>query len=855
MKTKLIEFYKRVKGELLAVFILALGVINIYGLYSSVTVQRISNDECLWIEKKISADSLVIVFREVKVGGVAYNAGIRNGDLLLEIKGKQIFDTQVAQYLLNSYNEGEFADYKIQRKNGEKANVKVYVKKLILVSQFSIMLFSMLFLVVAYLVYLAKTDGLQQGLFLKIGIGFSFLQVPNVLLQIFGISLVKVINPAFLLVMGVWLVLLSKLPFNIVHFFAIFPEPFYWVKNKRFSYFLKYAWIPFLAINLIQAIYHGYTAYSENRVPRYDFALITFAANAAYITGLFFLTMKYFQIKDETKRKPLFAILLAYYLGFAGFFFTIFIAPIFGDIVFNSPEYYTPILLMVLLPLAFGYSIFRYNLLDVTIVLRTTLVYAVATLALGGLYLTTVYLLGQIIGGAFSNDYKEIISGITFIILALLFQPTKEKIQTVMTKRFFPHQFEIQTVVTDFNNKLPRIVGYSNILDSLAEIFNNHLKVECFAIALKKEENRSAVVRNSGGKDIPLELQFHKESLDSLLEQKYSAGEKLVIDRAKMTTVFPNDNKKLLAAGVYSVIPLITNQKVIGFFLVGLSYSGKQYGGKDLEHLVSLANQSATALENARLYQAEAEKLKLERDLELARKIQKSLLPQIIPDFSSLDISGDMIPAMQVGGDYFDIIKVSDSKLFVIVGDVSGKGLSASLYMTKIQTLLQFACTENRTPAEILTNLNLQLSRILDTSSFVTMVMALFDLENRTVKIARAGHPPIFLQMNGTSEFISSRGIGIGLDRGGDKFGKLIEERVVHLEPGQIFTFYSDGITEAMNSVMGMYETDRMVSTIKSHKGASATEISKEVIKSVNTFAGETGQYDDITIVVVKVEN
>lgn len=852
MKARILNFYSRIKGELLAIFIIALAMINIYGIYASVTVQRISNDECLWIEKKVAPDSLVIFFRDVKEGGVAYNAGIRNGDLLLEIKGKKISDTQLAQFLLNSYQEGEFADYKIQRKSGEIVNVKVYVKKLVLIAQFSILLFGILLLLVSYAVYLAKKDGSQQRLFLQIGIGYSFTQVPNLILVLFGISWATITSPFFVLVMLVWLVVLTRLPFSILQFFAIFPEPFSWVKNKWWKYFIKYTWIPFFLFNLGLAVYHSYLTIGSGKFPRYDFLFITVGTNGAYIAGLFLLTIKYFQTKDKVKRRPLFTILAAYYLGFTGFFFTIFVAPIFGVIVFNSPEYYTPIVLMILLPLAFGYSIFRYNLLDVSIVLRTTLVYAAATLALGGLYLTVVYLLGQIIGGAFSTEYKEIISGITFIFLALLFQPTREKIHEIMTKRFFPNQFEIQTVVTDFNNELPRIVGYNNILDALGKIFTERIKVSFFALAQRKDANRGVIIKQAAGSIYISDFNFHKENLEDYLDKKYISGEKLVVDRAQMAAIFPNDHKKFDAAGIYTIVPLISNQKVIGFFLIGLSYYGKQFGGKDLEHLVSLANQSATALENARLYQAEAEKLKIERDLELARKIQKSLLPHSIPEFAQLDIAGDMIPAMQVGGDYFDIIKVSDTKVFVIVGDVSGKGLSASLYMTKIQTLLQIACTENTTPAAILTNLNQQLARILDSSSFVTMVIALFDLETRTVKVARAGHPPIYLQLNGTSEFVSSRGIGIGLDRG-ERFGKLIEEKELPLKQGQIFTFYSDGITEAMNDARMMYETERLEAVIKSNIQYPAGSISRAVVDSVNEFAGDTGQYDDITIVVVKV--
>ena len=117
---------------------------------------------------------------------------------------------------------------------------------------------------------------------------------------------------------------------------------------------------------------------------------------------------------------------------------------------------------------------------------------------------------------------------------------------------------------------------------------------------------------------------------------------------------------------------MVIKSRVIGLLQFGLKQSGSQFAGKDLELLYAAANQAAISIENARLYRSEADKLKLERDLDLARKIQQSLLPKCNPDVHGLDICGQMIPAMQVGGDYYDLISISPTRLFVVVGDVSG---------------------------------------------------------------------------------------------------------------------------------------------------------------------------------------
>ena len=143
--------------------------------------------------------------------------------------------------------------------------------------------------------------------------------------------------------------------------------------------------------------------------------------------------------------------------------------------------------------------------------------------------------------------------------------------------------------------------------------------------------------------------------------------------------------------------------------------------GEALESLLSQLN-------------SEKEKLIIDRDLENARHIQNSLLPSQIPLMDNLEISGVMLPAMQVGGDYFDVIKVSDSKVFVIVGDVSGKGLAASFYMSKLQTMVRLYCNAENSPSDVLTKINYRLFKEMEKNWFITATIALFDTEKNNVK-------------------------------------------------------------------------------------------------------------------------
>jgi serine phosphatase RsbU (regulator of sigma subunit) len=211
-----------------------------------------------------------------------------------------------------------------------------------------------------------------------------------------------------------------------------------------------------------------------------------------------------------------------------------------------------------------------------------------------------------------------------------------------------------------------------------------------------------------------------------------------------------------------------------------------------------------------------------------------------------------MIPAMQVGGDYYDLIPVSDTKIFIVVGDVSGKGLSASLYMTKLQTMIQLSCAEGKSPREILIDVNQKIFASMEKSWFVTMTLALFDVEKKTLRFCRAGHVPLLKAMNGTVKSFRTQGIGVGLEKG-DIFSRTLNEEEVQLQQGQIFAFFSDGIVEAMNEENDLFGEDRLSELLRNKTEKKSTEIMNEIWRSLIQFRGNAEQNDDMTMVIVKV--
>jgi serine phosphatase RsbU (regulator of sigma subunit) len=545
-------------------------------------------------------------------------------------------------------------------------------------------------------------------------------------------------------------------------------------------------------------------------------------------------------------------IIVAFIFGIAVSVYSSQIAPAIAGFIFNSPEYYAPIVLVALVPLISAYAIFKYQLMDVSVVIRNTIMYGVATITLAAIYFLIVYVAGQGISTALGVENQGIVAGIFFIIFALIFQSTKNRFQDFLTKKFYPEQFAHQRVIMDLSNKLATVVGLDKILELMNETFVDALKINKFGILLRDKEGHLSLCNSVGlNKDNCI---ISRSNIAQFLKERSLTRKNPAIEQADFKKVFPDMADRLIEEEIYTVIPMIIQNKLVGLLLFGLKHSGSHFAGKDIELLWGAANQAAVSIENARLYDTEAQKLKIEQDLDTARKIQESLLPACIPEIRNLDICGEMISAMQVGGDYYDLLPVngSDSKLYVVIGDVSGKGLAASLYMTKIQTMVQFSCTEGKSPKEILVEINKRIFSEMERNWFVTMSIAYFDLEKNMVKFCRAGHMPLITATNGTVESYRTQGIGVGLEKG-EIFEKSLIEKELTLKQGQIYAFFTDGVTEAMNEQNDLFGEDNLTSILNNKGQFRSTEIMSEIWNSVNSFRGTAEVNDDMTMVIVKV--
>lgn len=260
------------------------------------------------------------------------------------------------------------------------------------------------------------------------------------------------------------------------------------------------------------------------------------------------------------------------------------------------------------------------------------------------------------------------------------------------------------------------------------------------------------------------------------------------------------------------------------------------------------------------LLQQAAEKRRLEEELRIARAMQMSLLPSGPLSAPGLDVTAVCIPAREVGGDYYDFIKLSDHRVAVLVADVSGKGTSAAFYMAELKGLMLALSQTYSSPKRLLVEANRILARSLDSRSFVTMTYAVIDEERRTLTYARAGHTPlIYLPAIGAGarevQVFAPSGLVLGLHLEGvdSRFEELLEESTLSLSNGDLLVLFTDGITEAMNEEDDLFGEVRLGRLLETHAHLPSAELRERVLEDLAAFVGAAEQHDDMTMVVLKI--
>ncbi len=317
---------------------------------------------------------------------------------------------------------------------------------------------------------------------------------------------------------------------------------------------------------------------------------------------------------------------------------------------------------------------------------------------------------------------------------------------------------------------------------------------------------------------------------------------------AYYTLPLPNWLQTALKAATALTFPLYARSRLVGALVVGPSVNGHTLTGRRLNILMGIAHQAAIAVVNDQLYRESAEREKLSQELRVAHSIQASLIPAGSPEIPGCHVASYWQAARDVSGDFYDFIRLNNGLWGIVVADVADKGMPAAIFMAVSRTLLRAVAHNRISPAETLERVNELLFNDTQTDLFVTVFYAVWDPRAETLTYANAGHnPPILLRSNGRESLLRTEGMALGV------LEKIeMGEKQVHISSQDIVVFYTDGVTEAINEDYDEFGMERLSMTVKATRKQDAAGIIAAITQSIQDHAGNTAQFDDVTMVVLK---
>lgn len=311
----------------------------------------------------------------------------------------------------------------------------------------------------------------------------------------------------------------------------------------------------------------------------------------------------------------------------------------------------------------------------------------------------------------------------------------------------------------------------------------------------------------------------------------------------------------LRAQGLGSLVigPLQYRQKLLGVLAVARNPSKDPFSETKLELFQAILEQAAFALFNQAIHLAAGEKHALDRDLQIAREIQKILLPSDAPDLRGFELSGLNLPARTLSGDYFDYLPVDDDHLGIAIADVSGKGVPASLIMAMCRSALRSQSRGQLSPAAVLKAVNQQLYPDMKEDMFISMAYVILNRHTGEALLARAGHdaPLIYRAEGHLVECLNPKGMAVGID-GGGVFDRFCNDFAFRFGAGDLLLLYTDGLTEALDAEGAEFGVERLTGELLESAKDGAVETLHRLARSVRTFAGNQSQHDDITLIALR---
>ncbi|MBK9247372.1 MAG: PP2C family protein-serine/threonine phosphatase [Ignavibacteria bacterium] len=443
--------------------------------------------------------------------------------------------------------------------------------------------------------------------------------------------------------------------------------------------------------------------------------------------------------------------------------------------------------------------------------------------------------LGKPLLGALTSEERHYAS-LVCTIAANALQNARSTQSLLRSRTQIEIRNQLVTAMFEMSREFSTVLSKDQILKMFSYRLMGQLMVSRFSMFLRRPDDIFEVIINRLGVEIPQDFlrEFAGISLPTVTEYIPTS----------------HDIKEFTEShGIKVISQMMIQGEVKGVLVVGRKMHGELYSRDNISFIEALGNTTISALENARLFQEEVNKKRLESELALAHDIQTKLLPGIIPSLPGFDLAAASISSKQVGGDYYDFIQLSTTEMLIAIADVSGKGMPASLLMANVQAALRVLAPLRLDLPDMVERINAIIYQNTGADKFITFFCGIIDSDTGQFAYINAGHnPPMLLRKDKSIHELKEGGIILGiLDTPPPyRMGYTIIER------GETLLLYTDGVSEAMNPKDEEFGEAQTTSFLREFSSLPAVDIVDKLIEAVQYHAGIAPQSDDITLAIIK---
>ncbi|MFI5167272.1 MAG: SpoIIE family protein phosphatase [Thermoanaerobaculales bacterium] len=559
------------------------------------------------------------------------------------------------------------------------------------------------------------------------------------------------------------------------------------------------------------------------------------------VLGLLALLGSMLQAQEGRERRQIATVFIGTVVGVTPF---LLLGVVFPSLLRTDRYLSWGVVPLALVPLTFAYAIVRFQFFDIRVIVRRSLLYTLATALVAGIYGVGIGAFNLVFRGSSvgSSPYFTLL-----LVLAVIavFDPLRRRLQEPVDRFFFREVYDARRAVEEVSAAVVREFSLERLEALLATRLSEIMHLEWAALYCR---DGTRLASQTATPPLPSEL-----SAEILMVRELARQDEPVRP-AILEPLKALDGRSRLAltqfaeAGARLFVPLRTREQLHAILALGPKRSEQEFGRDDLQLVRTLANQGAVALENARLLREHTHQAELEKELEIARRVQFSLIPLHLPAPPGWQVAARCVPARQVGGDFYDALGgVADGDVALVIGDVSGKSVAGAMLMVAAREVLQTAALGGASPESLMQVAN---QRLYTPQHRLFVALAYLLLQpGGAGRYALAGQPaPLCRRASGEVVELPAPEHRLPLGALRDVRWDVLPVRI---QPGDLLLLYSDGVTDARNRAGESFGEERLCDVLARADGDAASVV-EEVMHSVEKFTAGSEPYDDITLVAVR---